>query len=162
MPVEQSLRRVEAAMEGLTRVGQSRRAAALRSARARLHLGGNAQQVLRQVIENAPVRISDLADHVHMGMGAVSREVTALEQEGLVTRRESPDDGRVTLVHPTSEGRRAGGRLRRAADDIFQSHLADWSSRDLARLADLMERLANDLRPAERRAPASAGARGGA
>jgi hypothetical protein len=35
--------------------------------------------------------------------------------------------------------------LREAADEIFQEHLSGWSARDLEQVADLMERLGNDL-----------------
>ena len=132
-------------MEALARVAQGRTAAALRAARAGLPLTGAAQQVLRRVIENAPVRISDLARHVHMGDAAVSRQVTALEEQGLVVRAPSSRDGRVAMVRPTPLGRGAGRRLRRVADGIFEEHLADRSSRDLARPAHLMERLAREL-----------------
>ena len=146
MALERNLRRIETAMETLARVGQGRSAAAIRAARAGLHLTGAAQQVLRRVIEHAPVRISDLARHVHMGDAAVSRQVTSLEEQGLVVRGPSPEDGRVAMVRPTPLGRGAGQRLRRAADGVFEEYLASWSARDLARLAHLMERLAQDLR----------------
>lgn len=133
-------------MEALARVGQSHRAAAIRSERAGVPMTGAAQQVLRRVIEHAPVRVSDLARHVHMGDAAVSRLVTSLEEEGQVVRSPSDLDGRVAMVRPTAAGRRTAQRLRRAADDIFRERLAGWSARDLARLASLMERLAGDLR----------------
>jgi DNA-binding MarR family transcriptional regulator len=153
MPLERDLQRIEAAMEALARVSQGRTAAAVRAARAGLHLTGTAQQVLRRVIESAPVRVSDLARQVQMGDAAVSRQVTALEEQGLVTRSPSPEDRRVALVRPTSLGRGAGRRLRRAADGIFAEHLASWSSKDLASLALLMERLARDLRNERRGGP---------
>jgi DNA-binding MarR family transcriptional regulator len=146
MPLEDDLQRVERAMEGLARVGRSRRAAALRANRAGVDLTGAAQQVLRRVIEEGPVRISDLARRAHMNDAAVSRQVTALENHGLAARASSPDDGRVAMVRPTAAGRRVGRRLRRAADEIFQERLSEWSARDLTALAALLERLTLDLR----------------
>jgi DNA-binding MarR family transcriptional regulator len=147
------LQRIESAMEALARVGQSHTAAAVRAERAGVPMTGAAQQVLRRVIEFGPVRVSDLARHVHMSDASVSRLVTALEESGQVTRTASADDGRVAMVRPTAAGRRTGARLRRAADEIFQERLEDWTARDLARLAGLMERLAADLRrPATGRA----------
>ncbi|MGH0035394.1 MAG: MarR family winged helix-turn-helix transcriptional regulator [Myxococcota bacterium] len=145
MALGDDLQRVERAMERLARIGSSRSAASLRAARAGVELPGAAQQVLRRVIEQGPVRISDLARGVHMGDAAVSRQVTALEGHGLVTRAASPDDGRVAMVGATAAGRRTGRRLRRAADAIFERCLGEWSNRDLARLAELMERLGRDL-----------------
>lgn len=146
MPLEDDLQRVERAMEGLARVGRSRSAANARSERARVKLTGAAQQVLRRVIEESPVRISDLARRIQMGDAAVSRQVTSLEEQGLAARASTPEDGRVAMVRPTPAGRRAGRRLRRAADEIFQERLSEWSARDLASLAELIERLARDLR----------------
>jgi DNA-binding MarR family transcriptional regulator len=148
--VQEDLQRIESAMEALARVGQSHTAAALRAERAGVPMTGAAQQVLRRVIEHEPVRVSDLARHVQMSDAAVSRLVTALEESGQVRRMASPDDRRVAIVRATAAGRRTGARLRRAADRIFEERLEDWSARDLAKLALLMERLARDLRSPER------------
>lgn len=145
MPLADDLQRVEAALETLARLGRSRSAAESRAARARVELSGAAQQVLRRVIEHGPVRVSDLARRVHMADAAVSRQVTALEEQGLVARAASARDGRVAMVRATASGKRAGGRLREAADGIFRERLSRWSARDLASLAGLVERLARDL-----------------
>ncbi len=132
-------------MERLARLVQSHKIAATRSARAGLSLTGSAQQVLRAVSEHAPVRISDLARLTHTSDAAVSRQVTLLEAEGLVAREACAEDGRVARVRPTSAGRRAGRRLRAAADEIFKEQVSSWSARDLALLAEMMERLGDDL-----------------
>ncbi len=145
MPMTRDLQRVEAAMERLARIGQGRKSSSRRAARAGVSLSGAAQQVLRAVIEHAPVRISDLARATHMSDAAVSRQVTQLEADDLVVREACADDGRVARVRPTRAGTRAGARLRSAADEIFQEHLSGWRARDLERLADLMERLGDDL-----------------
>jgi len=142
-------------METLGRVGRSRPAAARRARRAGLELSGNAQQVLRRVLEHGPVRISDLARFAHMSDAIVSRQVSALEADGLVTRKASREDGRVALVAASAAGKRAGERLRAAADSIFEEHLAGWSGADLSVLAELMERLADDLQKAKRLADES-------
>ena len=70
-------------------------------------------------------------------------------RSSLAARASSPVDGRVAMVRPTAAGRRAGRRLRRAADEIFQERLSEWSARDLAALAGLLERLTQDLRRSE-------------
>ncbi len=138
-------------MESLARVGQSRRAAAVRATRAGVHLTGAAQRVLRRAIESGPIRVSELARRAGMSDAVVSRQVTVLEQQRLVVRLADPDDGRVAMVKPTAAGRQVARRLRRAADEIFQEHLQGWSAKDLGRLAGFIERLANDLRAASDR-----------
>ncbi len=143
--MSESLLRIEAAMERLARMMQSRKAAARRSARAGLSLSNSAQQVLRAVLDHAPVRISDIARATQMGDAAVSRHVTLLENEGLVARGPCAEDGRVARVRPSAAGRRAGRRLRVAADEMFQEQLSTWSAKDLELLAGLMERLGDDL-----------------
>jgi DNA-binding MarR family transcriptional regulator len=146
METGDELRRIERAMEALARVGQSHSAAALRAERAGVQMTGAAQQVLRRVIEHGPVRMSDLARHVHMSDAAVSRLVTALEADGQVVRAVDTRDRRVARVRPTPAGRRSARRLRRAADEILVERMEGWTRRDLATLAALMERLAADLR----------------
>jgi DNA-binding MarR family transcriptional regulator len=146
MPLERDLRRVESAIEQLARLGRSRHGYALREARSRVRLPRATQLVLRRVAEAGPQRVSDIARALRMGDAAVSRHVTALEDEGLLTRASSPDDGRVAVVATTAAGRRAHRKLRDAADEIFREHLAGWSSRDLSQLAEFMERLVSDLR----------------
>lgn len=146
MPLEPDLQRIEAAMEQLSRVIRSRRADAERASRAGVHLPRAAQVVLRQAVEAGPLRVSDLARALHMSDAATSRTVTALENEGLLARSGSPDDGRVALVAITKAGRRVQHRLREAQDEIFGESLSHWPRQDVSRLAKLMERLAADLR----------------
>lgn len=145
MATTKSLRRVEAAMERLARIGGSRKSSAFRAARAGVPLAGAAQQVLRGVFDHAPVRISDLARMSNMSDAAVSRLVTQLEAEALVVREACAEDGRVARVRPTRSGMKARNRLRDAADAIFREHLAQWQAKDLERVAELMERLGDDL-----------------
>jgi DNA-binding MarR family transcriptional regulator len=162
MPLDHDLQRVETAMEQLSRVSRSRRGDAERAGRAGVHLPRAAQMVLRQTVETGPVRISDLARALHMSDAAASRTVTTLEGEGLLSRSGSPDDGRVALVAITPRGRRVQRRLREAQDEIFAGTLSHWPRQDVARLADLMERLAADLRtlPTSEGAPSRRGAAG--
>jgi DNA-binding MarR family transcriptional regulator len=154
--VERELRRVEHAMERLARVGRSRRGDALRAAAAGVHLPRAVQLVLRYVVERGPARLSDVARGVDMGDAAVSRHATALESLGLLVRQASPRDGRVALLRATPAGRRVQRRLREAQDEIFAAYLSGWSRPELARLAGLLERLADDLQRPMPEAPPAA------
>ncbi len=146
MDRDKDLQRVEDAVEALARLFQGQQPAARRAARAGVDLSRTAQKVLWHVVTEAPIRISDLARQVGLSDAVVSRQVTALEDDGLVARRPSHEDGRVALVTPTPRGRAAGRRLRRAADEIFREQLRDWSHPDLADFATHLERLVHDLR----------------
>lgn len=140
-----SLRRIERSMELLGRMGRARGPSAIRAARAGLALTGGEQRVLRVVVEDGPIRVSEISRRVAAGDAAVSRIVRGLEAAQLVTRVAAPDDGRVALIRTLPAGRHAARRLRRAADRIFEDGLEDWSASDLDTLARLLERLTRDL-----------------
>lgn len=55
--------------------------------------------------------MSELATVLHCDNSNVTGIVDGLEEKGLVTREPSPDDRRVKLIAPTTEGRRVRRRL---------------------------------------------------
>ncbi len=63
---------------------------------------------------HGPVRLSELADHLHIAARSVTEVVDALEERGLAARTADPHDRRATLVELTAEGRRAGTAVRTA------------------------------------------------
>jgi DNA-binding MarR family transcriptional regulator len=143
--VDKNLQRVEDAVEGLGRLFQGQGPAVLRGQRAGVDLSRTAQKLLWHVATEAPIRISDLARDVGMADALVSRQISALEERGLVERLASSEDRRVSLVRPTARGRAAGRKLRRAADEIFREQMSSWSAPDLLELAGNLERLLGDL-----------------
>ena len=145
MSADKDLKRVEDSVEALSRLLGSHRAVARRAEVSGVDLGRTAQHLLWFIVTEGPIRISDLARAARTTDPIVSRQVAALEAEGYVERRASPQDGRVSLIRATAEGRRAGRRLRRAADEIFRSLLEGWTNGELAELAPLLERLVGDL-----------------
>jgi DNA-binding MarR family transcriptional regulator len=144
--VDKNLQRVEDAVEGLGRLFQGQGPAVLRGQRAGVDLSRTAQKLLWHVATEAPIRSSDLARDVGMADALVSRQISALEERGLVERLASSEDRRVSLVRPTARGRAAGRKLRRAADEIFREQMSSWSAPDLLELAGNLERLLGDLR----------------
>ncbi len=143
--MRKDLVRLEAAGERLARIIRSRRSSERRAARAELELAGAAQSVLRCVIERGPARVSQIARVTRSGDPAVSRLDTQLEADGLLERIPDAKDGRAIRVRATRRGQTAARRLRRAADEIFEEYLHEWEDGDVARLADLLERLCRDL-----------------
>jgi len=143
---EENLARVETAVEALGRLFGGQRPAAARAERAGVSLARTGQRLLWNIITDGPIRISDLASAVGLTDPVTSRQVAALEADGWIERRASSEDGRVSLIQASPAGRRAGRRLRRAADEIFRDHMGDWSAGDLETLSGLLERLVEDLR----------------
>jgi DNA-binding MarR family transcriptional regulator len=129
----------------LQRLLAGRRPFSALTAAAGLDLSQQEMQVL-QVLRDGDARsMAELARSARLDAGAVSRQVQALEERGLVGRRPSPDHGRIVLVEPTEEGLDAAGRV----DDLRHQHLLDaldhWSDEERETLGHLLLRLVDDL-----------------
>ncbi len=90
------------------------------------------------------LRMSELADAVVLSRSGLTRLVDRLERDGLVARRECPDDARGALAALTAKGRAALGRAQPTHHDgirrLFVERLDRAQRRQLAasweRLAD--------------------------
>ena len=71
----------------------------------------------------------------------VSRLVTRLECAGLVTRRPSAEDRRVTLVRPTAAGRRVFDRTTDRIKALHREQFADLDDAELRTLHGLLNRV---------------------
>jgi DNA-binding MarR family transcriptional regulator len=60
------------------------------------------------------LRITELIDDILLTQAGVSRLVARLEKQGLVARRDDPDDARACRIVLTEEGRETQKRLGRA------------------------------------------------
>lgn len=67
---------------------------------------------LSVAVHAGPLPVGDLAGREQVSAPTMSRMLSAMEEEELVRRRPSPDDGRVVLVEATSRGRRILERAR--------------------------------------------------
>lgn len=98
----------------------------------------------------AGVRMSELAQHLSMTSGGLTRLADRLENEGLITRARSEQDLRGYEARITPTGRR---RLRQAnqqhLQDVRELFLAHFTPGDLETLAGIWRRLreANDDLP---------------
>ncbi|ROO88443.1 MarR family transcriptional regulator [Actinocorallia herbida] len=81
-------------------------------------------------------RVVDLAAHYRLDKSTVSRQVAALERDGLIERRPDPGDHRAQVLHLTAAGRRALAGASARRHELFAERLADWPAEDLARFAD--------------------------
>lgn len=139
--------RIEAAMVELGRMTRSGRADRLRCERAGVELTGAAQRLIYYLMENGPMRLSELARRTETDPGILTKQVNAIERQGIVERKPDPTDRRAALVQMSPKGRRVAQRLREVQDEVLGGQLASWSRADLERAADLMEQLIRDVRP---------------
>jgi len=89
-----------------------------------------------------PVRQRDLAENMLVARYSISRLIDRMEAEGLVERRNCPEDARGQMVHATE----AGAALRKkiwlgAYRDAIQSTFAVLSEDEAAQLAELLSKL---------------------
>jgi DNA-binding MarR family transcriptional regulator len=113
--------------------------------------------LLRRIVEEGPASLGALAEITYMDPAATGRQIRQLEDDGLVERTTSQDDGRVTVVSATEAGVAAHTTLRTVGDQHLGDALASWSEADRAELAALLERFVDDLRPVRYREVGSPG-----
>jgi DNA-binding MarR family transcriptional regulator len=85
--------------------------------------------------------LSELADTVGRHYTTVSRQVTALERQGLVRRDVNPNDRRHALVMVTDKGHAEAARIAGARNELFGEIFADWVGEDKADLTRLLSKL---------------------
>src|SRR3712207_4253603 len=77
-------------------------------------------------------RVSALAEAARVDVSVVSRQVQALESDGLVVRAADPNDRRASLVSLSEAGRQVLDEGRTRMEDLVEERLARWSTSDLA------------------------------
>jgi DNA-binding MarR family transcriptional regulator len=101
-------------------------------------------RVLRVLMRRGVLRLSDLAEHLHIAARSTTEVVDGLEAKGLLERRPDPHDRRATLVALTSQGTAVceGIRAGRGTDaDLVFDRL---SATDRAHLSSVLRKLRED------------------
>lgn len=101
-------------------------------------------RLLVGIHRHGPVGVTELGDHSGRDHTTVSRQVAKLADLGLVERKPSEEDRRVSKIAVTARGARMARDLSAAHRRLVMPMLDDWSERDLADLTRLMRRLADD------------------
>jgi DNA-binding MarR family transcriptional regulator len=125
------------------------------------HLGSRANRALKQhglkhweydvlsVLrrQGAPFEMAatDIARAVHLTSGAMTTRIDGLELRGLVSRRQSRDDGRSVLVKLTASGLELINLALHTRLDDAVSAMSQVPERDRQRLAESLRRLLADL-----------------
>jgi DNA-binding MarR family transcriptional regulator len=101
--------------------------------------------LLAHIDRLAPVRATEIAEHVGLDLSTVSRHLQALEGAGLVRRSPDPDDRRAALLELSGTGRDLLERNVRARTELLARATDTWPRTDTAELARLLHRLTHDL-----------------
>jgi DNA-binding MarR family transcriptional regulator len=101
--------------------------------------------LLYPLVRLGPLRQGALAELVHADPSTVSRHVTSLVEQGLVTRVADETDGRASQLVVTEAGHAQLDQLRRERESQLERITAGWPEADLGLLASLFDRLLEDL-----------------
>jgi DNA-binding MarR family transcriptional regulator len=104
-----------------------------------------AYALLAHLVREGPQRTTALADAVHSDTSTVSRQVSALVQQGLVERKADPEDGRACLLVATDAGQRIFDRARAERTRHLSALLAEWPQSDRRTLVMLLDRFNDDF-----------------
>lgn len=106
-----------------------------------LRIRGSRVRVL-QLTPRAGIRQVDLAVRARMTKQSLGEILAALEDEGLVSRRRDPDDGRAWLVAPTRRGIALSDEIDRMASIAEERLAARFGRRDYAVFRRVLGQLA--------------------
>ncbi|WP_249416950.1 MarR family winged helix-turn-helix transcriptional regulator [Streptomyces sp. TS71-3] len=150
----------EAAVETIHRelTAFARRARAL-AGRMHPQLSFVAYTLLSHLEERGGCRATDLAAHYALDKSTVSRQVAALERDGLVRREVDPGDLRGQVLGLTEAGTSVLAAVTQSRRAAFETRLAGWPREDLVRFAAYLERY-NDHGPHMERSEGAEGSEG--
>lgn len=134
---------IETQMALLMRLGEATR----RSTGGPAHraLDRAAYVILRQLEKDGPLNVSVLAAALNLDGSTVTRQVTALQKDGLIERRRDPKDGRGTVIAATALGLQQVDAVRQARRVVYGAVLKDYSEADRRELAVVLERFVEAL-----------------
>ena len=98
--------------------------------------------VLKVLRREGEQRGGDIAAKLGVDASVVSRQVAALEADGLVSRRPDPADARVGLVRVSDDGKARLAALYSAYTKQLRSALADFDDDAVRDAANVLQRLA--------------------
>lgn len=141
-PGEGTLSRVELQLALLLR--RAERTGAVRAGHAPA-LERSGYLLLQALSTEGPLGINALAARQGLDASTVTRQVVSLEKAGFVQRSRDPRDGRAVQVEATTAGEDQLERERARRRAMYDQILTDWSPFERALLAELLERLNQDL-----------------
>jgi DNA-binding MarR family transcriptional regulator len=108
-------------------------------------------RIMFELSQRANCTASELAIHLGLNHGYLSRILRRFQSLGFITKKRSVTDGRQLLLTLTSKGRRAYAPLNKRASSEIEALLKDLSADDVHRLLDAMQTIRRLLSPANAR-----------
>jgi DNA-binding MarR family transcriptional regulator len=98
-------------------------------------------ELLRAIVEAGEIRASDLAGQLFVTKTSISRYVNGMLDEGLLSQRPDPNDGRAALLSVSASGRRELEEREARRIAWLQEICHDWTASEVAELTALLQRL---------------------
>jgi DNA-binding MarR family transcriptional regulator len=133
---------VEQLVVSLYRLGLVQRAIAREGL---AELGSQGFVALALVNRLGPLRVSAIAERLHVDLSVASRQVAALVRAGYAARTVDPDDRRAQRIAITPAGERVVRESHERMVAAFAAALPDWSDDELIALAAQLDRLRDDF-----------------
>jgi DNA-binding MarR family transcriptional regulator len=135
---------VTAAIQTLFRLEGSRRLHQQLATAAGVSISQQGYRLLGRVVEGttSPGQLAVLLD---LDPAVVTRLLRQLEDAGLIGRRRSQEDGRMTVVEPTPLGHETFDRMREVIWRHMRLALSGWPEEEVTILAALLDRLVEDV-----------------
>ena len=143
MADDETVRALEQEMGVLVR--RIRRLIAERARMVHPDLSPVAYSMLMALNDSGPRRASDLVDLFSIDKGAVSRQVSALLDLGLIERSPDPEDRRAAILAITEEGSRRLSTIAEMRRREVIDRLSGWSDEDLRGFVAVMARYNSEL-----------------
>ncbi len=134
---------IGAGIHRLQRLMSSRRVATRLAEAAGVDLPQQAVNVLRALGDGEARAVADVARAAHMDIGAVSRQLTILEERRLVRRRSGGNGA--ALVSATAAGRRSAASVEAVQSNHLHDVLADWTPEERETFGRLFLRFVDGL-----------------
>lgn len=102
-------------------------------------------ELLRAIVEAGEIRASDLANRLFVTKTSISRYVNDMLNDGLLSQRPDPSDGRATLLSVSAAGRREFEEREARRSEFLNEICQGWSKGDVEKLTALLKRLNDGL-----------------
>lgn len=106
-------------------------------------LNGYQSSYILHVCASPGIAQEELARHLHVNKSNVTRQLALLEESGYVTRRQSEDDKRQTLVYPTQLAYDILPYAHKVHDDWNAYLAADLTEQERAAFLSIMGKVAD-------------------
>ena len=108
---------------------------------ARWDVSPSQARALRVVTRHGAIRLTELAEHLHIAPRSTTEVVDDLQAKGLVQRHPDPQDRRATLVEVTEHGIEVGNAIRSAQGADAERLFDRLGATDRDHLARILRKL---------------------